>query len=180
MGRDSSLRISNRCPLKHLATMAQTRGIWLILRAVRRLWRTSDLDDSFRAEWDGSTDKYPVLHYGDARPSAAGPYCVFETGDPIVLTHQTGHTNDEEIQTLQVPLQFRIHAKSDATEDGKDKCIRLAMAIRAVFNSPARLDIKPDSHIDTTVEADFHIREGDDEWMWVVPYTLLIDACFDL
>lgn len=160
--------------------MAATRGIWLEMRGIRRQWQIAGLDATFKAEWGDANAPYSVLHHGEAWAGSPGPYCVFDIGEPIVLTHQTGHTSSEEIQTIEVPVQFRIHAKSTANEDAKDICVRLAMAIKSGFEPPVKLDVNPDSHVETIVEADFSTREGDDEWSLVVPFSFIIDAEYNL
>ena len=160
--------------------MAAVRGSWLVSQGIVKRWRDRNLDQTFRDEWGDDTNAYKALHDEEARPSPPGPYCVYDVAEPVVKNHQTGHTTSEEIQTQEVGIQFRIHAKSTGSESGKSICIRLAKAVRAAFDNPARFVALPDTHVETINEPDFHTREGDEEWVLAVPYTLTVDAAYNV
>lgn len=159
--------------------MVEPRGLWLQVRAIERHWESSKLNEAFHAYWPDSNAKHPpVLHYGDIEPRTPGPHCVFEVAAPVVLSQRTGHTVEQVTQTLSIEIQFRVHAKSTPKNEGKEICSKLATAIRKAFDDPARLDVSPDTHLGTTRAAAFHAQEGDNEWAWVVPFTLLMEVTY--
>ena len=161
--------------------MADTRGSWTIDEGVIRRWELENLDAEFRAYWsDPSAMQYSPLNDGEARPTPPGPYCVYEKQIPIVEGHDSGRSSATTNQSQRVTVQFTIHAKSTAALSGKAIAKALAEKVCAAFD-PDRgpLDIAPDSLVETIRGADWHIREGDQEWAWVVTYDYVIDSVYD-
>jgi len=159
--------------------VALARGSWTVSEGIKTLWDSAGLDANFRTEWTVNTTDQEPLHDGEVMGTPPGPYCVYEVGDPSPITHQSGHGSDEEIQTLRVPVRFRIHAKTTATETGKIIAIRLAKNIVDAFDPPATLTITPDTHVETIRDGDFHTREDAKTWVWVIQYDFIIDAVYN-
>ncbi len=165
----------------HLATLdsdqpafspsTTTRGRWLVDQAIAKRWREAGLDALVTAFRD--QDRGLVLHDGEARPRTAHPYVVYESSDPVVTGHSTGKELEFEQQYQDVPVQFRVHAKS--REDAQ----AVSKLIKQVFDPGTDLlQMAPDSHLCTIASADFHVREGDGEWLWVTEYEFRLDATY--
>lgn len=161
--------------------MTAIRGSWTVDEAIAKHWENNNLDKTFRDTWpDPTVTRYEPLHDGEARPTPPGPYCVYEKFDPVILGHMTGARDEQtEMQFQDVTVQFTIHAKSSATESGKKIVRRLAEEVDKAFGPENALPIRDDCHIVTVRGPDFHIREGDEEWAWVLQYTLTIDCEYD-
>lgn len=160
---------------------AETRGSWLLDRAINARWDDRGLDARFRDyQQDVDAVEYEPLNDTEARPTPPGPYCVYEKGTPTVLGHSGGTTPTTERQYLRVPLQFTIHAKSTATASGKEIVTTLAKLVAAAFDPENEaLCMEPDAHVNTFRGPDFCIREGEDEWAWVLMFDVEIDATYN-
>lgn len=161
------------------------RGSWGIDAAVVRRWQAANLDAAFRAEWGGAdaTDDftYTPLHHEQARPEPPGPYCVYTIGSPPPPEHHGGKTATTEHQIVRYPLQFQIHAKSNSSASGKLRARDLARQVADAFdpNHSLAIDDDEDCFIQTIRQGDYCLRLGDDEWSWVLPYELWVDAQYD-
>ena len=165
--------------------MADVRGSWTLDEAVVTRWNDKSLDDRFRDWWKVPTAiDYQPFNDGEARPMPAGPYCVFEKAEGTTLQRHTGITATTENALISIPIQFRIHAKSGTfsggAKSGKEVCVILAKLVAAAFDPAAGfLAMHPDHHVYTLRQPDFHIREGDTEWVWILPYDIVVDAEYD-
>ena len=158
-----------------------TRGSWTLDEAIAIRWEEAELDVVIRNEWpesDRLLTKYQPLNDSFAEPTPPGPYVVYEKSIPIIRNHMSGHTAAQrENQLQQILVAFRIHARSTATESAKSVCIRLAKKVAEAFDpDTSPWEMYDDSIASVTREADFHTREGVDEWVWVLQYTVMIDA----
>jgi hypothetical protein len=163
-----------------MAAPAQ-RGLWNLDEAVGLRWDAAQLDAVVRNEWpsaDRLSTKYQPLSEEFAEPIPPGPYVVYERLPPVVTANMTGATaGDRENQLQQVQMQFRIHAKNTAAETAKSICIRLAKEITDAFdpkNSP--WEMNDDKVANILRDPDFGTREGDNEYVWVIQYSVLFDA----
>ena len=158
-----------------------TRGSWTLDGAINQRWDDAGLDTTIKLEWpaaDRLIDKYQALNDGFARPKPPGPYVVYEKSIPVVMAHMSGHTAAQrEDQLQQILVAFRIHAKSTAAESAKSICIRLAKEVAEAFDpNTAPWEMADDKIVIVKRGPDFHAREDDDEWVWVLQYDVLIDA----
>jgi hypothetical protein len=152
------------------------RGRWTVDKRLIDLWNASTLNTDFRARWQQKTNtSYLVLHEDEAEPSPAGPYCVYSIAEPRIVGHATGYTKDSEFQLQDIDIDFRVQAQGDTRETGKEKVIKLAKLVASVYDD-AEWDIFPDGHVSTTKQPDFGGKEGKESYVWVVPYTLQINA----
>jgi len=158
-----------------------TRGSWTLDAAIAQRWDDAGLDTAVKLEWpvaDRAIDKYQALSDGFASPTPPGPYCVYEKSVPVVWAHMSGHTGAQrEDQLQQILVSFRIHAASTASESGKTKCVRLAKLVAAAFDpDTSPWEMTDDKIVIATRGPDFSSREGEDEWVWVLQYYVMIDA----
>lgn len=165
--------------------MAEVRGSWTLDEAIVTRWNDKSLDARFRDYWQDSTaTDYQPLNDGEARPTPAGPYCVFEIDEGVTLQRHTGTTATTKNDLYSIPIRFRIHAKSGTfsggAKSGKEVCVILAKLVAAAFDPAAGiLAMHPDHHVYTLRQPDFNVREGDEEWVWVLPYDIVVDAEYD-
>jgi hypothetical protein len=164
--------------------MAAVRGTWTIDEGIAARWSAKSLDDRFREWWptdatSADDSHYPVLHDTEARPTPPGPYCVYEHGAGATEQRHSGLTTSTNNEIHRIPLQFRIHAKTQNLS-GKFIAKELAKYVVAAFDFNAGyLDIEPDKHVNTFRQADFPIQEGDQEWSWNLQYDLIVDVAYD-
>lgn len=159
----------------------QVRGRWLVDEGVATRWDQAGLDNIIKGYWpNAKKSRYPAVHDEQARPGTPHPYVVYESAEPIVLGHSTGgDAGHKEQQYQDVPIQFRVHAKGTNTQSGKSIAKEVAIAIKLAFD-PGNdfLQLSPDCHLCTLADGDFPIREGDEEWVWVVQYRIRLDATY--
>lgn len=163
---------------------AVARGRWNLDEALVTLWERSTLNAAFRAHWTSAAfSEYPVLHMDEARPQPPGPYCVVEIMTPVILGHMSGLTSSTERQLQRVAARFHIHAANQdeavGPRTGKDIACELAKLVMAVYDPPVVLPINVDSHVSTLRGADWCVREGDEDWKWVIEYEFVIDAAYN-
>ena len=124
-------------------------------------------------------DKFLALNDELARARTPFPYVIYESSEPIIKGHSSGSRAWLEQQYQDVPIQFRVHAKPANGLSGRKIAIELAKEIMGAFDPGTdRLDLAPDVHLTTVAQGDFHVREGDDEWLWVVQYLIRLDATY--
>lgn len=158
-----------------------TRGSWTVDEAVVAHWKDAGLDDSFRNEWgdnQGDTTYHPLNHE-TADPEPPGPYATYVIGDPVRVANMSGKTKSEERQLLDYPVTFQVHAKSSSTATGKTRARDLAKLIASVFDPENEITICDDAWVQTRREGDQAMRLGDDEWTWILRFTIQVDAAYD-
>jgi hypothetical protein len=159
--------------------MATPRGSHLIDCGVAARWEETNLDAAFRSYWpqDDKRDRYEPLNDDEARPDCPHPYCVYEREPPIDKGHSTGGTPATEYRYLDVPILFRIHAKASGSDSAESVAETVAMLVKRAFDpGTPLLGIAPDRHLGTIAEEDWTLREGDQEWMYVVRYLIKTES----
>lgn len=160
--------------------MVTNRGSWTLHEAIANRWDEKSLDADFKALWTVSNEtRYPVLSEKEAPANPPGPYCVFEIDPQNNLTHMSGVTKATENQFIPYIVQFTIHAKESSTLTAKQIAKNLAKLVATAFDDMTALDISPDAHVITVRQPDFGVREGEEEYLWVLQYLITIDAEYD-
>ena len=156
--------------------MAETRGSWTVDEGVALQWAAKNLDATFRSYWAAGNDGFTPLNDTEARPNTPHPYCVYSAGTGRVVARSSGLVRDSKKREEAIPVSFTIHAKPVGALSAKSVAKELAKRIKSAFDPQNRLDFTPDCHITTLIQTpDFGVREGDNEWMWVVSYDFHID-----
>ncbi len=160
--------------------LPEVRGRWLVDQGVAARWKSAGISDKIKAYWPASKrTRYPALHDEEARPRVPHPYVVYESADPTITGHSTGKANALEQQYEDVAIVFKVHAKSTSARSGRSIAIEIAKCIKEAFDPGTdRLDLTPDNHLCTIADGDYHEREGDEEWLWVIEYTIRLDATY--
>ena len=159
------------------------RGSWTLDEAVKKQWDDSGVETKIREYWpvaDKTATYYPVLHDGEARPVPPGPYVVYEKMTPVVIGHMSGMDGVQSENQLQsVLLQFTVHAKSNSSISGKYVARKIAGLVADAFDpDTSPWPIEDDTMVSVLRGPDFHVREGDEEWAWVLQYEVMIDATY--
>lgn len=156
-----------------------TRGSWTIDETIVRHWRESELDVAFRSYWVAPIDySSNPLNHQEARPEPPGPYCVYSINEPVTLHRDSGTTSSTDNEVLSYTCRFEIHAKNSTIASGKMIAKQLAKQVAAKFD-PANslcIDDDDDAYLQTIRGPDFCLREGDEEWMWILEYEFWVDA----
>ncbi len=151
-------------------------------KAIVTLWDDNDLDDSFTNLWaDSDVDLFPVLHDSEATPGQPFPYCVFQVSPGFVRTRMT-RTVNSQWQTVDVPMQFNIHAKeiSGDARTAKRLASDLAAAVMAVYGGhptepPQDGELDNGNFLLAQYQNDYGVRTGDEEYLWIVSYVMRLD-----
>ena len=160
--------------------MVATRGAWTLHEAIVNRWDDDNVDADFKVYWPDDTEiRYPVLNDEMAPANPPGPYCVYEVQPQNNITHMTGKTKTTELQFQPHLVQFRIHAQETSLLDAKTIAVALAKVVAASFDNMTALDISPDAHVTTIRQPDFGVREGEQEYAWVLQYLITIDCEYD-
>lgn len=158
----------------------EPRGSWNVDEAVVAHWKTEGLDDLFRRQWDDSTDAtYHPLNHEQADPEPPGPYAVYTIADPIRVANMSGVATREERQLLDYILTIQIHAKSNSTTSGKVRARELAKHVASTFDPDQPISVCGDAWVQTRREGDQCMREGDNEWVWILRFTIQVDAAYN-
>lgn len=161
--------------------VVEPRGTHLVDCGVVRRWEQVNLDIAFRSYWakDDKYSRYEPFNFIEARPDSPHPYCVYERFEPLEKGHSVGRDFYEEFQYEDVTIQFRVHAKPAGNTDAKTVCETLGMLIKRAFDpGTPLLDMSPDGHSATISEGDWVVREGDQEYFYVVQYLLRVEGTY--
>jgi len=160
------------------------RGSWSIHKAIEERWVDKGLDTAFRAEWPTpATTQYLSLNDSEARPGKPihpTPYCVYEVGEPIILSHSTGAADDDvPVDThrkyIDVPVQFTIYAIQKGALNGKEMAVQFAKLVARQFDR-ALYTLEEDEQIDVMIDPDFGTRQDDQTWSWTLQYRIRIEG----
>ena len=154
-----------------------TLGTWRLDEAVESHWNKHQLDADFRRKWSNPTaTTYQPVDDGQARPSPPGPYCVFTSETPTIVARMTGTRSGETRVIVSWPFTFAVHAKSTASESGKEISQWLARKVAEAFDPNQPVEIDGAAHVQTERGPDWPRREGDDETVWTLRFRWLVDA----
>jgi len=155
------------------------RGTWLFDRGIAKRVLDADLNAFIKAYWpEDKRDRFIAFCDGEARPNTPHPYVVYEKiGRPVLEGHSTGSLAGQTQEYQSLAISYRCHAKSTETQSAKAVAAEVAERIAEVFGPDAEpLEICPDYNYQTINQGDWHVREGDDECVWVLHYEYLIDG----
>ncbi len=155
-------------------------GSWTLDKAIAQRWQDRNMDAKFRAFWTDPADvTYETLYESQAPANSPKPYCIFERATPVLLHRSTGKRADNtvEIETWQVPVQFRVYGSENQSLSAKEFTHRRAKEVLESFEPKAGyLAMEDDDcHVQTLVGADMPIREDDDVYQWVLMFDIQIE-----
>lgn len=154
-----------------------TTGSWNLHKAIVSHWSDSDLDDQFKAYWDGGLHaRYPALIDTEQRPSGPFPYCVYTVEQPITTGNSTGVSDPGTTRKyVTATVQFDIHAKSTSAMSGKDIANALAQSVAGAYDPGNDWGIETDWIMKVERTVDHSVREEDDKWLWTLIYEVQLD-----
>ena len=159
--------------------------------AIAKRWKEQNLDALFKSYWEDTTVQgtHP-LNDGDARPGTQMPYAVYIKETPRLIFRSTGkrNENENEMEYWSVPITFRVHARTPPVNTknygrtGKAILTELigrsepngSGILKAFDDATGLLDMGEgnDCHVCTETGPDFHGREDDDIWFWVLQFEI--------
>lgn len=163
--------------------MTSIASIMGLHKAVRALWDSSDLDDSFTQFWTATEiTQFMALNETEAAPGQPFPYVVFECSPGIVVSRMS-KTRDSIWEVQRVPWSFKVLARKidgDARSP-KEIANELMEDILAVFGGhpvtpPTSPTLDYGNFLLSTLTSVVGNRVGDDEYQLTISYSFLIDV----
>lgn len=154
-------------------------------RAINASWDAHGLDWEFKRLWDEPLrTRFEALNDGEAMPGTPYPYLVIEQSPDTTVTRMSGHAGVEEKHEIHdAPFQFRIHAK---TRDGdsrtaKEIAAELAELVLMKYGGhptvpPKNLALLNGNVLFARRLADWGVKTGDDEYLWIISYMFKLDV----
>lgn len=143
--------------------------------AVNAKWDEAGLTTIFKEKWPEPTADFDALHDSEAREGTPWPYCIVEFGAGAVDSRMShGPSAGQNPQPTKknridnIDWQFRIHDKS------KTRCAKMVKIVSDAFEG-FRPTLSAGRHMQTVADPPFGARNGDSEWVWVIPFTTTID-----
>lgn len=152
-------------------TAGLSADIWA---AIVARWDALGLTAQFTSRWTKSAPSgCAAFNDGEARPGTPFPYCVLEQGTGI-RDHRSSHEDESAKSRVmdRALFQFRLHG------DSKTELLDLARLIvgdpdgTGGFDNAALVVEGGSCHVDIQRQPDFCVREGDTQWVWVIPYEI--------
>ena len=159
-----------------------------IYKAVVAVWAAAGLDSQFKSYWPAADRvEFPALCEAEAEGSHPFPYCVFSLMGGKTKTKMSGAggtASNKHNEIRDIPLRFKIHAKSTTVLSGKAIAAALADEVLKVFGghptvSPAFDNYALDNgHIlISQYQLDQGMRDEDIEvYVWLIHYNLKSDV----
>ena len=151
--------------------------------AIQALWQSSGLDWEFQRLRDAAGRVMPSLFDGAADPGCKHPYCVFMQQGGFTQSRDSGHNTSEKHEIRDVPLEFRVHANTRRGYERTAKQVAADLAelvMRQFGGHPTQAPAAFPTLANGAVlliqyQTDYCVREGDEEFLWVVSYIFRAD-----
>lgn len=152
--------------------------------AIATAWDAASLDDQFTTYWAaGQSAEFAVLNDQEAGPGTPMPYCVYSSEGTSVATRMTQTPDDtaNRREFHNIPIEFHVHARAAGGSSAKAIATTLAEEIMKVFgghptSAPSTLSLTNGSILNVQFQNDFGVREGTEEYQWVVKYLCQVDV----
>lgn len=152
-------------------------------KAIIKVWNDSGLNDLFKSYWiNPSIGGFSVLNDQEAGPAQPMPYCVFSSEEGTKEFGMSGSSNDtNRMEIRDIPLTFKIHARSKGTKSAKQIAGELAEQVIRIFGGhPSEKPVLPTLEhgvcLKSNYKTDYCVREGDHEYEWNIKYTHTCDV----
>lgn len=154
-------------------------------RGLVTLWNSTGLNNAFKAFWSGaSLTEFKALEDQEARPGQPWPYCVVMINTPSTITRMSGReTAKQRFETRELDVEFRVHAREMTGIDKSAKTIasELVEEILKVFGGhpteePQTVEMTHGAVLQATYLNDVALRDGDNEYHWIVRYQFTLDV----
>jgi hypothetical protein len=155
-----------------------------LAKAINTTWDASTLNASFLAlrRADVADAEFPVLHEQEAGGEQPFPYCIFEIPEGTTTTRMSKGVNDNW-ETRDVPLFFRVHTAEvvgDARTAKEIAAFLIEETMKVFGGHPTQvptgtITLDNGNHLVTTYQNDFSVREGEDNYVWTLSYSIRLD-----
>jgi hypothetical protein len=154
-------------------TAPAVRGSWTIHSGIVTRWTDADLDTWIKTfdQWltASSPGSYLPLNDTEARAETPFPYVVYEVGDGVRVSGDSGLGAEQHGILWSYPVTFTAHAQTKA------RAKQIASKLLETYQHTA-LCVTPDEWVETDPVGDVSIREGDEHWGWRVLLEVRVTA----
>lgn len=154
-----------------------------IHKAVVSIWYDHGLDWEFKKNWSESQrDEFLSLEEVEAGENQPWPYCVYEPMPGTTTARMSGGKNKlREIRDIE--WEFRVHAKTldNSSKAAKDIAEELVDKILQHYGghptvAPKELSLDNGNFLLVQYQNDYSVRQGSEEYMWIIRYLLRTDV----
>ena len=147
-------------------------AIGALSKALIKLWNESDLDGLFRNQWgsDSARTDVVVLNDSEARPVKVHPrpYVVYLEREPVPVGHSSGLTPETKISYRDYPVDFQVFGSTKA------QAAEFAAMVNRIYGEK-EIPVVGDRFIQTLIDPDLPVREGDRTWFWLLQYRFRLE-----
>jgi len=157
-------------------------GIADVHKSIQSAWSAHGIDWEFKKYWvEADRTEYETIHDQEATPTQPFPYCVYELATLLVESRDSGHDVTEKHQTLNIPCDFKVYAKKTGNQSPKVVAAALAEVLLGKFGGhptvkPVQLVLDNGNVLLMQYQSEMSIREGDDEYSWMISYSIKVDV----
>lgn len=152
--------------------------------AINTVWDNSGLDWEFKKLWDADErDDDEALCEMEAAPENPSPYTEYSVEAPDTSSRMSADSGEGRREIQDAAIQFIIHVqkRSNDSRTAKDTAIHLANFIIQKFGGhptvkPQKLVLATGAALILQKQSDYGVREGDEEYSWVINYIARCDV----
>ena len=154
-------------------------------KAIAAAWDGSGLNALFQSYWpaDRPPAQFPVLHDQEASPGQPYPYCVLDQTTSGTTDRMSGGVNALR-EVKDVTMRFNIYAQSDSGlgKSADEMAADLMEEVTKVFGghptvaATGAIALDNGKFLIATLENDFGIRIGEEEYQWALVYKFKVDV----
>ena len=152
-------------------------------KAIISLWSSSGLDATFEALWPSGTEtsQFQTIHEQEASPGHPWPYAVFDQMSVSVADRMSSGSNRKEIRDTTFALNVYAREITGDSRSAKAIAATLAEEVMKYFGghpteSPSDLTLDSGAHLITQYMDDYGDRIGDEEYRWMIVYSIKTDV----
>jgi len=155
-----------------------------LTEAIVTAWNNSGLNDTFKALWSSSyPTEFSALLDQEAPGEQPFPYCVLDSLTASVASRMS--SNDTSIrEERNVSIRFNVHAREIESDSRSCKEIAAFLMGEVLKVFGGHPEVSPmgaivltyGNHLLTQYVSDFGVSTGEDEYQWIINYTMKIDV----
>jgi len=151
-------------------------------KAIMTVWNDSGLDTTFKALWPSGTEtsQFYTLHDQEASPGHPWPYAVFDQMAVSVVNRMSDDSNRKEVRDTTFAINVYAREVVGDSRTAKAIAATLVEEVMKFFGghpteSPSDLVLENGNYLITQYLNDFGDRIGDEEYRWMVVYSIRTD-----
>jgi len=160
-------------------------GTAALHKAIMSIWSTSGLDAAFQALWPSGTEtsQFYTLHDQEASPGHPWPYAVFDQMSVDVTNRMSDDGDGDRREIRETTFAINIYAREIAGDSRSAKAIAATLAEEVMkyfgghpTESPSSLTLDSGNHLITQFLNEYGDRIGDEEYRWMIIYSIRTDV----